>query len=71
MWLNVLVTGTACVTLTRSQQHSTQITYLKVIETSRLRFDQPGRKELFKVKLQCQVKKVDASWGEYGDAILS
>jgi len=68
-WLNVHVTGKARVTLARLQRQVTQPTYLQAIDALRLRFDPPGRKELFKVKLQHRLKRAGESWGDYGDAI--
>ena len=69
-WLNAHVTGKARVTIARLQQQLTRPTYEQAIDALRLRFDPPGRKELFKANLRTRSKRADESWGDYGDAIV-
>jgi len=69
MWLNVHVTGKACVSLARLQRHVVQLMYLQAIDWLRLRFDPPEKKQLSKIDLQHRLKQEGESWGDFGDAI--
>ena len=71
-WLHVHVTGNktqktqkmpfAHVTLT-------QKTYEKAKRVICKQFDSPSKRELYKVEMQCRVKRETESWGDFGNRL--